>query len=727
MINIEKEYKTLAAYALFYQLHEQKLTTLDIVKRFVRIAVINSPVSNMTLFQIKALIKEFAGLDMPLAVVSHAVNTCDFLNKVEGTIYFHLVKDISQDERDEYENAIKSNSDNTNIIVEKMGNYISDKLNRSLDSTDVLKIQSDLAHVLIKKDGTDGFKPYIQAFIQEHKDDSEIFSILQTISMGLIVFLGLQEDNIEQGGKVFDRKLTLFLDTEIIFNIMGYNGPEFQQLADDFLNQVNDVKREQKYKGSRNENAIRLEYLPDVRYEIDRFFADAESIRERKVSPTHRTAVLQHILKNCPDTSSVAVMRGDFWHELGKKGISQISCDIPEDSEFADICIACKDYRDEKVDAESNPENPLYDDQYQNLSFLNTVNKLRGYTRRKASLDGCGYIMISNTHDLLSKASRILSDNDHINYPLALNLFDVTSRLWLKLNRGFGVANSMPSLNIAVQASIALRSNFNSMIEEKYNKTVEDYKNNVINKDTLKHRVSALRTLQDSSTQSDPLDFVLPLSEEEVEEYIRSKNHIEYELRQSNEDKKNKIALLEESHAEANLLHQGELQIITKQSEDSQRIIIEKDKTIQNIDSILAKAKKDKIENENAKLKQDYREKENDWYNRKRKYLHKRECRKNWQVVGCIILVCMSIFGIIFSVTPPMELKKWISLFASIVPTILMYMKHDWWLNTIKYAFCPNFRKMEKDTWSQTFQEEDPKPILKKYTESDWDREFSGD
>ena len=33
------------------------------------------------------------------------------------------------------------------------------------------------------------------------------------------------------------------------------------------------------------------------------------------------------------------------------------------------------------------------------------------------------------------------------------------------------------------------------MIEEKYNKTVEDYKNNVINKDTLKHRVSALRTL----------------------------------------------------------------------------------------------------------------------------------------------------------------------------------------------------------------------------------------
>lgn len=32
MVNIEKEYKTLAAYALFYQLHEQKLTTLDIVK-----------------------------------------------------------------------------------------------------------------------------------------------------------------------------------------------------------------------------------------------------------------------------------------------------------------------------------------------------------------------------------------------------------------------------------------------------------------------------------------------------------------------------------------------------------------------------------------------------------------------------------------------------------------------------------------------------------------------
>lgn len=404
MKNIEKEYNTLAAYALFYQLHEQKITTLDIVKRFVRIAAMNSRVTNMTLIQVKALIKEYVGLDVPLAVVSHAVNKCDFMNKIEGTIYFQLVKEISQDERDEYENALKSNSDNVNLIVERIGNYIAGKLNRSLDRTDVLKIQSDLAHILIKKDGTDGFKPYIHAFIQEYRDDSEIFSILQTISMGLIVFLGLQEDSIEQGGKVFDRKLTLFLDTEILFNIMGYNGSEFQQLADDFLNQVNDVKREQKYKGTRNENAIRLEYLPEVRCEIDRFFSEAENIRERKGSPTHRTAVLQHILKKCHDTSTVAIMKGDFWRELGNKGISQISCDIPEDREFTDICIVSNDYLDESVETVSNPTNPLYDDQYQNLSFLNTVNKLRGYTKRKASLDGCGYIMISNTRDLIIKS-----------------------------------------------------------------------------------------------------------------------------------------------------------------------------------------------------------------------------------------------------------------------------------------------------------------------------------
>lgn len=727
MINIEKEYKTLAAYALFYQLHERKLTTLDIVKIFARIAVMNSPVSKMTLLQIKALIKEYIGLDMPLAVVSHAVNTCDFLNKVEGTAYFQLVKDIPQEERDEYENAIKSNSENTNLIVERISDHISVKLNRNLEAADILKIQSDLAHVLIKKDGTDGFKTYIQAFIQEHKNDMEIFSILQTISMGLIVFLGLQEDNIEQGGKVFDRKLTLLLDTEIIFNIMGYNGPEFQQLADDFLNQVNDVKREQKYKGSRNENAIRLEYLPDVRYEIDRFFSEAENIREHKGLPTRRTAVLQHILKNCPDTSSVAIMKGDFWLELGKKGISQISCDIPEDSEFADICITCNDYLDEKVESEGKPINPLYDDQYQNLSFLNTVNKLRGYTKRKASLDGCGFIIISNTHDLLSKASKILLDNNHINYPLALSLFDVTSRLWLKLNRGFGVATSMPSLNIAEQASIALRSNFNSMIEEKYNKTVEDYKNNVINKDTLKHRVSALRTLQDSSTQSDPSDFVLPLSEEDVEEYIRSKNHIEYELRQSNEDKEKKIALLEKSHAETNLLHQEQMQTVKKQTEDSQRVIVEKDKTIQNRDIILAKAKKDKIEAENDRLKQQYLDEEKDWSARRELYIDKIKCRKHWQVAGCIILICVSILGIVISFTSHMGLQSLISFLASVITIVLMYLKHDWWLNTMNYAFCAKSRKQKHDTWSETFLKNNPRPRLKKYTELDWKREFGVD
>lgn len=308
-----------------------------------------------------------------------------------------------------------------------------------------------------------------------------------------------------------------------------------------------------------------------------------------------------------------------------------------------------------------------------------------------------------------------------------MNLFDITSRLWLKLNRGFGVATSMPSLNIAVQASIALRSNFNNMIEDKYNKTVEDFKNNVINQDDLKYRVSALKSLQDSSTQSDPLDFTLPLSEEEVEEFIRSKYHIEYELRQSNEDKDTKIALLEKSHAETNLLHQGELEVIKKQTEDSQRIIEEKDRTIHNRDIILAKAKKDKIETENAILKEDYIEKEDDWYNRKRKYLQKRRCQIKWQVTGCFLLVVISISGTVGSVTPLMGLMKFISLSATIVPIIMMYMKHDWWLNAIKYAFCPNFRKIEKDTWLQKFLENNPKPILKKYTELDWERQFCAD
>lgn len=40
MHNIGSEYKTLAAYALFYQLRKQNISSLDIVKKFIRLAAL---------------------------------------------------------------------------------------------------------------------------------------------------------------------------------------------------------------------------------------------------------------------------------------------------------------------------------------------------------------------------------------------------------------------------------------------------------------------------------------------------------------------------------------------------------------------------------------------------------------------------------------------------------------------------------------------------------------
>lgn len=722
MDRIDSKYRAMAAYALYYQLQLRHVGALDIIKQFIRLAVMQSAVREFDASQLKEFVNHRLGLDVPYAVMERAVAECDFLQKTGRKNMYVLTTELRQEDIDESSRALDANERRINGISEKLFKFIEERTGLTLGESDRFQVQRDLAHFLIDKDSSDGFKPHIAAFIKENEGDEEMVGMLEEVSMGVLVFFGLQQDGIEKGWEKFSRPLTLFLDTEILFNIMGYNGEAYRLLAQDFIAQVNEVKREAVYKNDKERSNIRLVYFPETHDEVDKFFENAQSIKRGTGGGIRRTDALNYILLNCRDTAQISLMNSDFWSKLSDLGIKPFEEEIPSQLDMQEYNVYAEEFIDKEK--EETPEKSGSDDkdQWQNLAFLDSIFKLRGRYTVRNKLEHVGYLIVSNTKDLLSKASKIRKsppEGIELRYPLALNLLDITSRMWLILNRGFGSSSSMLSLSVVTQASIALKAHLNGLIRAKYDEIYLKYHNKEIDEEGIKRGIYGLRKLSESS--NDPEDACLTeiISNGDLDEYIRQKDLTEEALRAANNESHLEVErITQESNRKEEALR-AELSDEKSKSADLANRLSDKDSKIERM-----KAKR--IDEENAKLEQKFKKLDDEWTDKLGKYKRKRE-RKQWGKIafsGFIVLVLLANVVLFASWE-----KEWYFIVTAIVAGIILaalsLTKHSWFVDCCKFAFSKSYREAKKAAWAKEFEIANPKPKKLIYTEEDWEREYS--
>ncbi len=112
--------------------------------------------------------------------------------------------------------------------------------------------------------------------------------------------------NISEYGSI-TQPLTLFLDTEILFDIAGLNGTLFKALADDFLNLVNVANRERRM--------INLKYFLKVSDDIDQFYGRAERIVSGHSDVNFSQAMIA-IVDGCQTVSDVSDKKADLFRKL---------------------------------------------------------------------------------------------------------------------------------------------------------------------------------------------------------------------------------------------------------------------------------------------------------------------------------------------------------------------------------------------------------------------------
>ena len=399
---------------------------------------------------------------------------------------------------------------------------------------------------------------------------------MTAIREGSILYIGLNH-NISETGSL-RKPLTLFLGTEVLFSLYGYNGEIYKQLAQDLYDQIKAANVGTK--------RITLRYFSEVKKEIDDFFASAELIVDGK-QLLFDTVAMKAIINGCSTAGDVKVKKADFFHVL------QCSYGIMEDDRSSYY-----ENTDDQYNLESLSVDPQ---QYDSIKFISHINKLRKGRIYPYDLDA-EYLIVTNSGITLrasrEQVERVMKEqavDSACDY--AVSVERLTNILWYKLGNGLGRKEYPNNVNAVLKARMLLASKISHNISKLYMETRAQYRAGVITEDQLASRIITLRKKPitpeelNAETIEDSLDFSL-----------------EYLTRYEEEVNRNKEALQEKEHL---------LQVLSDQKD---RVISEKDGALAEKEQLI-QAQQDRnaeLEAELAEYRRKDKEKEQKRINRKK-------------------------------------------------------------------------------------------------------------
>lgn len=490
----------LASFATLKTLSEAKKysNAYQLLSEFICYIIGTKKLHTFSSIEIKNQLKNIFGFDVPEAVV---VTSCKSIKHIRKSNSLFVV-DWSNFSCDiTFEKAKVEAEEMQASIINPLTAYIREK-HPDRKIPDDIVTQALVAFLV--GDQQNGFSQYantIGEFILKNEQSTGIQTSLDAIQEGSIWYIGINH-NINETGSI-TKTLTLYLGTEILFSLKGYNGEIYKQLADDFFAQIRTANS--------NGEKIKLRYFLNTKEEIDSFFGSAILIREGKTQASP-TVAMNTILGICKTASDVSVEMADFYYFL------RYSYGILEDDK--------KDYYSADKD-EYNLESLEYekDEDKESWMFVSHINKLRKGKVAENNIDA-EYLFVTNTRntikasdcqvDKIKREGNIERANDY-----AVSLGKVTNLLWYKLGNGFGRKSYPSSINAILKARVVLASSISHSITELYNKTNEQYKNGEISKEQLAARIITLhkKPILPEELEGDSIEECMDFSPEYISRY----------------------------------------------------------------------------------------------------------------------------------------------------------------------------------------------------------------
>ena len=535
----------LASFATLKSLNEKNKykSSYQLLGEFINYIIHTRKLLMFTAIEMKNYLFDIFGFDLPEVVVKRATDTLSYTKKEKGA--FAL---------EEKTRPINKIIDQTKIEVESQSSKILKRLvsyikEREPDiELDLGALEQDFISFLIDNRQKVFAKHlnFIGEFIIASEKDKELQECLDNIREGSILYIGINY-NINDVGSL-TKPLTLFLGTEVLFSLAGYNGEIHKQLSEDFIKQVRNANISGK--------KIHLRYFYEIKREIEDFFTSAESIVEGKSVSVGKPA-MKEIINGCGNKVDVRVKKADFYH------LMQDIYGIHEDK--TDYYIPALD----PYNLESLEHEPQLQDEWK---FVSHINKLRKGQRFEDNLDS-EFLVVTNKTSTL-RVSKEQSDDlkerfslDWIN-DYAVSVDYITNLLWYKLGNSFNKKALPLNVNAVLKAKVALSSVISHNILSTYQEAREQFNQGIITESQLVSRILTLQNkpMLPEELQAETIEDSMDFSEEILSRYEEESRFDKESLKRKDQELILKNAIIE-SQQEENQKLQSKLKVLEKKEE----------------------------------------------------------------------------------------------------------------------------------------------------------------
>lgn len=353
----------------------------------------------------------------------------------------------------------------------------------------------------------------ISAFILQN-NGTVLESQLQTIKEGAVIFAGINYNSNISDKSAWNEDIIVYVETEILFHLAGYNGDVFKRVAGDLFSLIKEMNNKGKHR------VIHVRYFEDVEIEIADFFSKAEDIVRRNDLVSADNYAMNTIVNGCSSASDVIKKKAAFLKTLSGYGIKKAS-----DFDY----YGDKYHKFNLESQESIEKYEVPEDRIKYIKHISYVNILRNGKCEK-DLRRAGHIVLTEAGKMLKMGKELCASEAA---PLAINMYMLTNRLWFDLNKGFGASGMPSSFNVLVKSQMVLSGLLSQSVSERYDKARLDYSQGKITADILKDNIISLREetkRPEDITNKNAIDILNFISEEQIEIYQSEKDRLASDL-----------------------------------------------------------------------------------------------------------------------------------------------------------------------------------------------------
>lgn len=533
--------KLLASYALFKGLYDKGKDIYGVIAEYLKKTISDKGLYNFTLDEITQILNAEFEFNIPNAVVKTSLNRIENLTKIGANYTVNNPNDFTSTDFNEFEQDYQNKNE---TIIQSFIKYVEEIKKKELDEKEKTTLTHSFCNYILDKQNGNESLEYITSFILKHDNDNSFTEQIDKIREGVILYSGIKFNNDINNFGAWTADFTIYIETEILFHLAGFNGELYKVLATDLIQFINEINQKA------GKRVIKLKYFADVKTEIEGFFTKAKYLLEGNSKPNPSITAMITIINGCKSISDIQGKKTDFYELLRRNLI--------EEDEYNEY-FAEKNYKYNIVSTELSDKisKEIGKDATAYLKFLNFIG-IRRKEAHENNFENVKAILLSGNSTTLKVAwIDLLKENGNV--PLATTMSFLTNKFWFKLNKGFGKSTLPKSFDIIAKSQIILSSILNKKIGNEFENLQEEFKKGNINEDQVKSRLVDLKNnvrKPEDIIKDNVNDVLHVITEDSLDKFIEEQKHFKSKAEQQsieNESLKIELARKEKNESELEL------------------------------------------------------------------------------------------------------------------------------------------------------------------------------